>query len=334
MSLKGSPQQGFVLVATLVFITAMLLAAGFFAAKVEKARSLAGLSQSRSDHMVAMHNTLQDMLYRLTRVRPSLHGLGPSAKQAIRLDGRLYLDDNAIRVRLQDQGGLLSLRFVDRVRLGRLLALKGVPLEAQSVLLDSLEDYIDENDLRRLNGAEADDYRASGLPPPANRPIRSVQELKQVFGWAAQAPLWQDPRTLDLFTVSRVTGINPNAAPWEVLATMPFVDEAIARRLIAYREDTPLTQGIMGRLTGMHAEQMQFLIFPFPSGNYLLTLSCACALPPRSYNIRLTPFGDQAPWVLEGIRYATRGPDQPQQTLIPLSEAIESQTIQTRPFSP
>jgi len=75
-------------------------------------------------------------------------------------------------------GGLENPVLVAALR--QYLNIKGVELNDLDVMLDSLLDWITPTKgLRRLNAPEeTDDYR------PPHAPLTSVDELKQVFGWA------------------------------------------------------------------------------------------------------------------------------------------------------
>lgn len=59
-----------------------------------------------------------------------------------------------------------------------------VPSTDWDMMIDCLEDWIDENDLHGLNGAESDDpfYEEAGYPVK-NGPLDSVEELLLVKGW-------------------------------------------------------------------------------------------------------------------------------------------------------
>lgn len=299
MTLKLAQQQGFALITTLAFLSVMILGAGYFALKVDQARDLAVLEQARLEAMVERYSSLNAMLYRLAVVRPTQHGIGVDPTTAIRVDGTAYRDGKSTLLQLQDQRGLVNLHHLDREVLGRLLAQHNISLDRRGHLIDTLLDYVDEDDFRRLQGAEKSDYEAASLPPPANRPLRTLQELKNVYGWQELA----ESDLLDEVTVtSTVAGINVNAAPARVLACLPSVDSSAAQNLLHFREHTPLTPGVVGQLTGMSPTQMQFRIFTFPSRSYRLIIGCsACGLPTDAYNLVLTPMSISAPWYLESV---------------------------------
>ncbi|MCW8917631.1 MAG: general secretion pathway protein GspK [Gammaproteobacteria bacterium] len=303
MRLNAPRQQGFALIITLVFLSVMILGAGYFAVRVDQARELAALEQARAQAMIERHSALNAMLYRLTVVRSGMHGIGIDPTTVVRVDGTVYRDGESTLLQLQDQRGLINLHHLDQELLGRLLAQHGIPLEQRGRLIDTLLDYIDEDDFRRLQGAEKSDYEEASLPPPANRPLRTLQELQYVYGWQQLA---QTDLPHEVTVTSTVAGINPNAASARVLACLPGVDSSVAQSLIRYREHTPLTPGVIGQLTGMSATQMQFRIFTFPSRSYRLTVGCqACGLPVDAYNLVLTPMSTDSPWYIESMAATT-----------------------------
>ena len=95
----------------------------------------------------------------------------------------------------------------------------GATPEQAAAYMDVLEDYVDADSLRRLNGAEASDYQLQSLPPPRNDWILSTQELARMPGWAQHPDTLQ--RMLPWLGVHRDKALNPNTAPLPLL--MAFV---------------------------------------------------------------------------------------------------------------
>jgi type II secretory pathway component PulK len=59
----------------------------------------------------------------------------------------------------------------------------GIEKDKAQSLADAIADFRDGDNLRRLRGAEAADYRDAGLAwGPKNAPFQAVEELQQVFG--------------------------------------------------------------------------------------------------------------------------------------------------------
>lgn len=338
-------QAGYVLLLTLVFIVILSLSVGYFAQKIDIARTIAQKSQERADAAIEIHNQLNRMLYRLAVVRPSMAGIG-LGDHVVRVDNQPYQAADGIIVRVMDQRGLLSLRYIDPLRMARLLGEFGVPQSKQTPLIDALQDYIDADNDRRLNGAEAPQYAAADLPPPANAPLDDVKQLKQVYGWREQTQLWQGDAFTRLLTTAPVAGINPNAAPPQILATLPNVDLTLADTLVRYRQKQPIDFQLMSQLTGMNAMQMQFTVFPFLSSFLRLTFACACPHPVMQYNVALTPNNNEAPWYFERVsqqdalspeepntQNAETAPTQPTPKK-PLPPIDNSPPVQTNLFAP
>ena len=99
------------------------------------------------------------------------------------------------------EGGRLNLNWLvageDPTRLGilrRYLEIKGYDLNERDHMIDCLLDWVDPDDLVRLNGAEESaDYH------PANRLLVRLDELKKVKGWDkfTAEPDWDEELTLN-----------------------------------------------------------------------------------------------------------------------------------------
>ena len=124
--------------------------------------------------------------------------LGFAGTPLLRVDGRPYRLPSGVWVSVQDLRGLISIVAADPGVMTRFLVAQGVPERDAAPLLDKLADYNDLDNLRRLNGAEADAYAAAGLPPPRNDWPISPYELSLVLGWREHPTLWG--RASDHFT--------------------------------------------------------------------------------------------------------------------------------------
>jgi general secretion pathway protein K len=87
------------------------------------------------------------------------------------------------RTRMVDEGGKINLNRADERMLGRIFANLGVDEPRRSILVDSILDWRDADDLHRTNGAESDYYLALPRPYTAkNGPFDSVEDLLWVRG--------------------------------------------------------------------------------------------------------------------------------------------------------
>lgn len=139
-----------------------------------------------------------------------------------------------LSVAIQSERGKADLNKAPEIFLKGVLRQSGMADAAADALGDAIADWRDEDDFRRLNGAEAPEYRSAGLKfEPTNAPFRTVAELEQVIGI--------DHRTFQrlspLFTVhSYIAKINPDFAPRQVLAAIPGVNMVEVDALVAARE--------------------------------------------------------------------------------------------------
>ncbi|MFT5535070.1 MAG: general secretion pathway protein K [Candidatus Paceibacteria bacterium] len=235
-------QQGFVLATTLWILAIITIGASYFAVRVGNSLELARQSRRTSEALVDFSGTRAELLFRLATTYPGLAGVGPTPATAIVLDGRRYQGTGqGDTVRLQDTNGLLNLNFIQPDPLLRLLAQLDVPFERRGPLLDTLNDYIDTDDLRRLNGAESQEYSRLGLPPPANDWLTTPLQLRRVIGWRDEAGLWKGDRLTNLVTTSRSLFFNPNVAPRELLAAYFDVIPEVADQLILSRQIIPFS---------------------------------------------------------------------------------------------
>jgi len=300
-------QDGFVLVLTLLILAAITIFAAYFGERVQKSLQLAQQKQNLNDKQINLYNVRAELLFRLGTVHITQYGLGPR-NQAIVLDDRRYSVDNTT-LQVQDTRGLLNLNIVSDERLFRFLDAMGVPADQRSHLIDTLRDYIDEDDLRRLNGAESSEYRKLGLPPPTNLPLLSPLELKNVLGWRDMAPLWQNKITVaNLTTIGKVFGTNPNTAPWQVLVSLPGVTPGIAQAIIIRRQLEPdIGEGFITQITGSSQEMGQIVALPADS---VRVTQHADGLPwALRYNVSLTPMSSISPWDIDYFYRLEQNPD-------------------------
>lgn len=126
----------------------------------------------------------------------------------------------------------------------RILTLAGVPEEDQSVLVDSFYDWVDDNEVTEsVDGAESDYYEQLDTPYTCkNGPLDTVGELVYIRGFdrnggvLLKGGVWNPDDSKDrqitvaglehLFTTYGEGKINVNAAPREVLLTVPCLEDS------------------------------------------------------------------------------------------------------------
>ena len=162
--------------------------------KLFRARQLA-----ESGVAVAMHPVVKRFDPLLRRELSS----GQGYEVTVRSEGA-RLNPNGIAAREDDD------LFLD------LFARWGLSLEEAQQLTDSILDWIDGDDLKRLQGAEKADYTKWDKPQyPRDRPLESIDEMAEIAGMDMLAKVKPDWR--EYFTVWSQGKIDVNSANAEIL---------------------------------------------------------------------------------------------------------------------
>lgn len=119
--------------------------------------------------------------------------------------------------------------------LRRYLEIKGVELNDRDRMIDTLLDWVDPDNLVRLNGAEEE----SGYKP-ANKPLTRIEELKKIKGWEefTSSNDWDSELTL-----SSIGAIDIMWASRDILLALPGVSEDRVDQFMSLRSGPDGIQG-------------------------------------------------------------------------------------------
>ena len=171
-------------------------------------------------------------------------------REVWRLDGTPYsgrLGESGYRVSITDESGKIGINaLTDQtgIVLKNLLVQFGATPEKADVIVDSVLDWKDEDNLHRLNGAE-DEYYGS-LPTPyktRNAAFETLEELLLVRGVDADILYGSRDRQgiFPFLTIAAGSGrINPGTAPRPVLLALPGMTPDAADRIIEYRRTSEI----------------------------------------------------------------------------------------------
>jgi len=164
-----------------------------------------------------------------------------AAEQPWLADGspyRLQMGNGVVTVALFDERGKIDLNAAPAELLDGLLNAAQVADDKRARLVDAILDWRDEDDLRRLNGAEDADYAAAGLAYGAkNAPFETVEEVQRVLGMSVD--IYETIRPA-LTVDSHLPGINPLVASKLALMALPGVTADWAERYIEQRRSAHL----------------------------------------------------------------------------------------------
>lgn len=228
---KHISQTGFVLVLVLWFLTLISVIA-------------LHLSQmTRSDAQLANNLVMAARLSHANDAGVSwaLWNLGRPPEARWLADGaQQYLDlgDTQVLVSLQDEYGKLDINQIDSPRLINLFQSVGVSDGLSVLLADAILDWRDADSLRRLNGAEDQDYQLDGRSyGAADEPFESIAELRKILGMEE----WIYQRIRPAVTVyAGRDAVNPLVAPRTVLMSFPNADPSAVDLYIRDRRNNHL----------------------------------------------------------------------------------------------
>ncbi len=139
------------------------------------------------------------------------------------------------QVAVISEGGKLNINWLLRgeeprklILLKQWLERRGLSSEEREIFVDCLLDYVDGDDLHRLNGREDEgDYH------PANRELASVDEIAGVAG---STPLVSQPGWQDELTIYSQGPIDIGSASADMLRLLPGLSETRIQQFITYRQ--------------------------------------------------------------------------------------------------
>lgn len=325
-------ERGFVLATTLWLLAAIAAVVGLMTWwALAEVRAATGERDSVED-AAALMSARETLLYvaatrEFTRAGLPLEALDETRRAVLRLDelgsmnkdprgGELRMDGTAYALAdgagfsLQDESGLFSLVLPTPAQLDRFLATQGVPPGKVPHLRDALLDYTDADDLRRLAGAETEDYRRAGRAPPPQRRLLAPSELGAVMGWDTLAPDVL-ARIAHHATTAYAGAVNLNTMPPSLLPAWIAGCPDACERVVQQRDQRPFVSGrdVQLRSTvGLPGDDVIDYRF-LASDSFRMTLWGRAGGGWRLH-VRLTPLADgSGPWSVLSAYPVTRPPD-------------------------
>lgn len=140
-----------------------------------------------------------------------------------------------VEIQIQDEGNKLPINTVAQnpaLLIKLLEEIFDFDYGTTRELVGTLQDWIDEDDARLLNGAESDDEYLRRKPAykAANAPLQSLQELRYLKVWEDEfftedgTPNERFDQLSSLVSVTHGTAVNLNSAPQEILEILALND--------------------------------------------------------------------------------------------------------------
>lgn len=323
--------EGFILPLTLWMIAIMGLVAAALNVWVGNAVANSRTLARRTQLELAQSNITNEVVYMLGTRPTSYRGLevgpqitfadnndfnavmaGPSdSGRYLKFDARSYVSESNpdIVLTLQDGGGLLNLNIATPTNLRRTLTSFDIPEPEINRLIDTLLDYIDDDDLTRLAGAEKTQYARLGLAPPANGLLLTPFEAQRIIGWDKLDAIWKADMAAPLLTTCRGAGFNPNTAPAAALvANVRGLTRDKADQAVEARTKRPFRNiREFGAAADILITDEPFFYTFVPGTCFIVDLVDKPSGLHTRYSLTLEPTSLTRPWRVD---YATRIPSQ------------------------
>jgi len=250
---KMANQRGVALIVVLwIFIFLFVVAFDFSASVREEATAAHRFSDETQGYYLALAG-FEKGLYDFLHQQPNVPVQSNEPKKNDLFDGN-WREENfgggIFRVRLIDEGGKININRVNEETLRRILTNLGLDDQRRDILVDSIMDWRDPDELHRTNGAE-NDYYANQSPPYSakNGPLDSVEDLLWIrgmspdlfygYGDGKEAAPADSPRIAlkDIFTVdSPIDRVNLRTASAEVIHAVMGISLEKSRGFIEERK--------------------------------------------------------------------------------------------------
>lgn len=288
MSFNSGKQQGFVLLAVMWVLLAMVIAVTVFAQWVQSSLHDAHAQQQELNSRIAAHTAMSVAVYTRLSGQRSAYGVSAKSSQDLGDPNSLFefddmgaliikhesvaqsetfaFDDQVwafgdLNFVAQDLAGLIGLTSINHQAMVQYLLLKQ-PNSSVRVeqLIDAYLDYQDADSQRRPYGAESADYRMLKRAPPFNGPLRTPLQLRDILHWEVLLKPYSNGELLYRFKVEGGMNVNINSAS---LATLSWAlgGESVAQRLIEQRQEKPFTN-VSSLYSALKVDDSTFTIMP------------------------------------------------------------------------
>lgn len=246
-------QRGAALIIVLwIFIFLFVVAFDFSTSVREEATAAQRFSDETQGYYLALAG-FERGLYDFLHQQPGGAARLPDPNQRDPFDGS-WREENfgggVFRIRLVDEGGKININRVNEETLRRIFTNLGLDDQRRDMLVDSIMDWRDADDLHRANGAESDYYSTQSPAYSAkNGPLDSVEDLLWIRGMSAElyfgypaANQSAEPNPLrialkDIFTVdSPIDRVNLRTASAEVIHAVMGIALEKSRSFIEERK--------------------------------------------------------------------------------------------------
>jgi len=244
----GSGDQGIALLIVLWILTILMLLVFSFSymARTETYATIAFKSGTEEKFFAeaGLERGIMEVFYRQFYKDQTVDIEGREIWKTDDTPYQVQIGDGLYTVRITNEQGKVDINTASEVVLKNLFINMGVQAEEADTIVDSIMDWKDPDDLHRIHGAESDYYMSLPNPYKAkNADFDTLEELLLVKGMTSEILYGTKDKkgAIDFLTINSGQGeIDINAAPKEVLMSIPGITAGLADAIIDKRKDTEI----------------------------------------------------------------------------------------------
>ena len=235
---KKNGQQGIAIIIVLWVITLLTLIAASFVTVMRSDIQVVTNSMGRAKAEAAANAGIQRAMFELFKPVNT-----PERWAADGVPREWTYQYAAITITMNDEAGKIDINTASEALLRSLFQSQGLTPDEAAAMVDAINDWRDQDTVKRLHGAEEAEYLAAGLKyKPANAPFQAIEELKLVLGMTPQ--IYE--RIAPLITIySRQPGVYAQIASRAVLRAIPNVTDEQVDTYLQLREQARLAKAAL-----------------------------------------------------------------------------------------
>lgn len=256
MLFQSYRQQGIALIQILLITAVLSVLALYLTSTAKNQVKMAQWADNKAKALVAVHSAESNLLFTLlvnNRHDEQVHTENNfnEIKTKWNFFAKPFRINDQVTVKIQDQAALIHAHYPERDLLKALIAFHGMSADQVNVVLDSLLDWQDLDNIPRANGEES----LANINEIRNGSVPSLHDFNFINN--ISPPLFQ---SLLLNTTIYKKGIfNPMNSSAELLAAITSPN--IAKQVVTLRENKQLTSSIFTQLTGI-TENVKIIMYP------------------------------------------------------------------------
>ncbi len=227
-------QRGIALIMVLGLVIFMSVIALSFSDNQRVSTQVTANTLAGASAQAAADGAVNRMVYEITRPRSADAQMALAQWKADGVVHNWIENGQQIAVSARNEAAKIDLNFAAEPLLKQMFMSAGASDGDANAIVAAIKDWTDADNLKRPNGAEADDYRAAGKKVlPKNDFFIAIEELQNVMG--VDPKLYS--KVAPLLTVNaRSPGVDPQSATLAVLRVVPGLDPAQVEAWVEQRD--------------------------------------------------------------------------------------------------